>query len=65
MDEWGKVEKASTDIYSKLPDDTKPAFFQLVHHPVSASANAARMVQYILLRCNRIIDRNSSSGTLE
>ncbi|EKM75377.1 hypothetical protein AGABI1DRAFT_132277 [Agaricus bisporus var. burnettii JB137-S8] len=44
MDEWGKVEKASTDIYSKLPDDTKPAFFQLVHHPVSASANAARML---------------------
>lgn len=44
MDEWDTLEKASTSIYSKLPKNTQPAFFQLVHHPVSASANVARLV---------------------
>ncbi|TFK71208.1 hypothetical protein BDN72DRAFT_870059 [Pluteus cervinus] len=41
---WDTLEKASTAIYNKLPSGTKPAFFQLVHHPVLASANVGRML---------------------
>ncbi|KAF5353373.1 hypothetical protein D9756_008047 [Leucocoprinus leucothites] len=44
MQGWDVLEKASTSIYSKLPSATKPSFFQLVHHPVSASANVARLL---------------------
>ena len=42
--EWAKLEVASTTIYSSLPSATKPAFFQLVHHPVIASNNLAKLV---------------------
>lgn len=55
MDEWDQLEKASTAIYSKLPKGTQAAFFQLVHHPVSASANLARLVKCIIC----VIKRNS------
>lgn len=48
LQEWDTLEKASTNIYSALPKDTKPAFFQLVHHPVSASANVARLVSVLI-----------------
>ncbi|KAF9450530.1 glycoside hydrolase family 115 protein [Macrolepiota fuliginosa MF-IS2] len=44
LQEWDTLEKASTSIYSILPASTQPAFFQLVHHPVSASANLARLL---------------------
>ena len=34
---WEALVRASTGIYDKLPETTKPAFFQTVHHPVLAS----------------------------
>ena len=42
--EWAKLEVASTNIYNSLSSATKPAFFQLVHHPVIASNNLAKLV---------------------
>ena len=42
--EWAKLEVASTIIYNSLSSATKPAFFQLVHHPVIASNNLAKLV---------------------
>jgi hypothetical protein len=41
---WNQLQTASTAIYNKLPSATKPAFFQLVHHPVLASANLGNML---------------------
>ncbi|KAI0758973.1 hypothetical protein C8Q74DRAFT_277496 [Fomes fomentarius] len=34
---------ASARIYNKLSDDAKPAFFQLVHHPVQATLTLANL----------------------
>ncbi|KAF7321993.1 GH115-C domain-containing protein [Mycena kentingensis (nom. inval.)] len=41
---WNALQDASTKIYNRLPAATKPAFFQLVHHPVLASANLGNMM---------------------
>ncbi|KAL5525075.1 hypothetical protein ACEPAF_8944 [Sanghuangporus sanghuang] len=35
--DWEALVKTSTSIYDKLPESTKPTFFQTVHHPVLAS----------------------------
>jgi len=40
---WDTLEAASTTIYEALDADHQPSFYQLVHHPVTASANLARM----------------------
>ena len=37
------AKAASTRIYNELPDSAKPAFFQLVHHPVQATFTLANM----------------------
>ncbi|KAI0758924.1 hypothetical protein C8Q74DRAFT_1300824 [Fomes fomentarius] len=37
------LSTSSTRIYNSLPSATKPAFFQLVHHPVQASLTLANM----------------------
>lgn len=44
---WDTLEKTSTDLYSQLSTTTLPSFFQLVHHPVIASANVARLVSVL------------------
>ncbi|KAG6907340.1 hypothetical protein DXG01_009297 [Tephrocybe rancida] len=44
LDGWTTLEQASTKIYNGLSATFKPAFFQLVHHPVTASANLAKML---------------------
>ncbi|KAG6899847.1 hypothetical protein C0993_006270 [Termitomyces sp. T159_Od127] len=44
LDAWATLKNASTNVYNNLSADFKPAFFQLVHHPVIASANLANMV---------------------
>ncbi|KAG6853734.1 hypothetical protein C0991_001868 [Blastosporella zonata] len=44
LDAWTTLEDASTNIYNSLSADYKPAFFQLVQHPVTASANLGRML---------------------
>ncbi|KAK7046476.1 GH115-C domain-containing protein [Favolaschia claudopus] len=41
---WNKLQAASTAIYNKLSSAMKPAFFQLVHHPVLASTNLGNML---------------------
>lgn len=37
------LSTSSTRIYNSLPSATKPAFFELVHHPVQASLTLAKM----------------------
>ncbi|KAI0693088.1 hypothetical protein C8T65DRAFT_668723 [Cerioporus squamosus] len=37
------LNNASTRIYNQLPSDAKPAFFQLVHHPVQATLTLTNM----------------------
>ncbi|KAF8064309.1 hypothetical protein FPV67DRAFT_1672029 [Lyophyllum atratum] len=41
---WATLKDASTKIYNSLSADMKPSFFQLVHHPVLASANVANLL---------------------
>ncbi|KAJ6564988.1 hypothetical protein DFH09DRAFT_1475574 [Mycena vulgaris] len=41
---WTQLQASSTAIYNKLSTAMKPAFFQLVHHPVLASANLGHML---------------------
>ncbi|KAF7369800.1 GH115-C domain-containing protein [Mycena venus] len=36
---WNLLQDTSTTIYNKLPAATRPAYFQLIHHAVLASAN--------------------------
>jgi hypothetical protein len=43
--EWDKLVGISTDIYNSLPDDYRPAYFELIHHPVIASRTT--QVMYI------------------
>ncbi|KAF8586413.1 glycoside hydrolase family 115 protein [Ramaria rubella] len=40
---WNATIASSTAIYNSLPSATKPSFFQLVHHPVLASANLQKL----------------------
>jgi len=44
MANWDATVAASTSIYNSLSSAMKPAFFQLVHHPVLASANVQKML---------------------
>ena len=37
------LSNASTRLYNRLPSDAKPAFFQLVHHPVQATLTLTNM----------------------
>ncbi|KAI0339135.1 hypothetical protein BDW22DRAFT_1336794 [Trametopsis cervina] len=41
--DWKATSDASTAIYNSLSSDKKPAFFELVHHPVLASSTVANM----------------------
>ncbi|KAJ7730249.1 hypothetical protein DFH07DRAFT_174950 [Mycena maculata] len=41
---WNTLQDASTAIYNKLPSGTQPAFYELVHHTVLASANLGNML---------------------
>ncbi|KAF8192809.1 hypothetical protein K438DRAFT_2017963 [Mycena galopus ATCC 62051] len=41
---WNTLQNASTEIYNKLPAATQPAYFQLIHHSVLASANLGNML---------------------
>jgi len=34
----------STEVYNNLPKGTQPAFYQLVHHPIIASANLNKLL---------------------
>ncbi|KAK0189365.1 glycoside hydrolase family 115 protein, partial [Armillaria mellea] len=41
---WDALVGAATRIYDQLSEETKPAFFQLVYHPVVASTNLGKML---------------------
>ncbi|KAJ7071945.1 hypothetical protein C8F01DRAFT_1101940 [Mycena amicta] len=41
---WNALQAASTAIYNRLPSGTQPAYFELVHHAVLASANLGNMI---------------------
>ncbi|KAJ7245615.1 glycoside hydrolase family 115 protein [Mycena haematopus] len=41
---WNQLQTASAAIYNKLSAATKPAFYELVHHTVLASANLGNMM---------------------
>lgn len=40
---WEATVRSSTDLYNSIPKNMKPAFFELVHHPVLASATLQKM----------------------
>ncbi|KAJ7454980.1 hypothetical protein B0H11DRAFT_257884 [Mycena galericulata] len=42
--DWNLLQNTATAIYDKLPNGTQPAFFELVLHPVLASANLGNML---------------------
>ncbi|KAK7447067.1 hypothetical protein VKT23_014279 [Stygiomarasmius scandens] len=44
LNQWDKLLNTSTEMYNKLSKDAQPAFFQLVHHPISASANLNKLL---------------------
>ncbi|KAG7087753.1 hypothetical protein E1B28_013694 [Marasmius oreades] len=46
IEAWDKLVDASTTFYNKLPSETQPSFFQLVHHPVLASSNLGKLYIY-------------------
>ncbi|PIA97916.1 hypothetical protein CB0940_05764 [Cercospora beticola] len=39
LEEWRDAQRQAQAIYDSLSDDAKPAFFELVYHPVTAGAN--------------------------
>ncbi|KAJ3487914.1 hypothetical protein NLI96_g3210 [Meripilus lineatus] len=41
--DWKALSDASTALYNKMSSAMKPAFFQLVHHPIIASYTLANM----------------------
>ena len=41
--QWEALNASSTKIYDSLSEAMKPAFFQLVHHPVQAGATLTAM----------------------
>ncbi|KAI0673152.1 hypothetical protein C8Q78DRAFT_703002 [Trametes maxima] len=43
LEQLQSISKASTRIYDAIPSETKPAFFQLVQHPVQATLTLANM----------------------
>ena len=43
LDEWKTLSDASTKLYNNMTAAKKPAFFQLVQHPVTASSTLAQM----------------------
>ncbi|KAF4586297.1 hypothetical protein EYR38_010572 [Pleurotus pulmonarius] len=44
IDNWTRLRDASTAMYNSLPSAMKPAFFQMVQHPVVASDIVGRML---------------------
>ncbi|KAG6830103.1 hypothetical protein H0H87_009267 [Tephrocybe sp. NHM501043] len=62
--EWGALKAASTKIYDSLSSIYKPAFFQLVQHPVLASANVANLLVTVGLNNLRASQARLSTNIL-
>jgi len=45
--DWIDLEASSTKIYNSLPSSVKPAYYQLVHYPLIASANIGKLVSLL------------------
>ncbi|KAJ2936125.1 hypothetical protein H1R20_g971, partial [Candolleomyces eurysporus] len=61
---WSTLLDASTRIYNSLPQNFKPAYFQLVHHPVLASNNLANMYVSAGLNSMRAVQARLSANSL-
>ncbi|KAG2005716.1 hypothetical protein CC2G_002098 [Coprinopsis cinerea AmutBmut pab1-1] len=60
---WDNLVSASTRIYNRLSNAFKPAYFQLVHHPVIASANLGHMLINVGLNNLRASQASQSANT--
>lgn len=65
LDQWETLVAVSTELYDRVSDDAKPAFFQLVHHPVQASANLYKMVISAGINNLRVRQARLSANALE
>ncbi|KAG6856193.1 hypothetical protein H0H87_006733 [Tephrocybe sp. NHM501043] len=62
--DWDTLKAASTKIYNSLSSSYKPAFFQLVQHPVLASANVANLLVTVGLNNLRASQARLSTNDL-
>ncbi|KAG6914160.1 hypothetical protein DXG01_002012, partial [Tephrocybe rancida] len=62
--DWATIKAASTKIYNSLSSSYKPAFFQLVHHPILASSNVANLLVTIGLNNLRASQARLSTNDL-
>ncbi|TEB33738.1 hypothetical protein FA13DRAFT_1753937 [Coprinellus micaceus] len=62
--DWNTLQAASTKIYNSLSQSYKPAYFQLVHHPIIASANLATMYVSAGLNAMRAVQARLSANDL-
>lgn len=46
IDSYNEIAQASSGIYQRIPAHLRPAYFQLVHYPVAASAAMNRKILY-------------------
>jgi len=44
VNQWDKLVNISTELFNQLSQDAQPAFYQLVHHPIIASANLNKLL---------------------
>ncbi|KAG6864856.1 hypothetical protein C0991_006757 [Blastosporella zonata] len=62
--DWANLAAASTNIYNSLSAAYKPAFFQLIQHPVLASANVANLLVTVGLNNLRASQARLSTNEL-
>jgi len=61
VDDYTTLAKASSEIYSKLPEKYKAAYFELVEYPVQASQNLYSM--YLSQALNKLHAKQGYIGT--
>jgi hypothetical protein len=58
---WGDLERRAAAVASRLPRDQQDAYFQLVQHPILASANLSRL--YVTVARNRLYAEQGRAST--
>lgn len=61
LEEYSELLAKSKNIYDKLPESHKSAFYQLVHFPIEISANLNEM--YVAANKNKIYGNQSRAST--
>lgn len=59
--EWDELERTALEIEQKLPKEDRDAYFQLVLHPIQASANLTRL--YVAVAKNRLYAKQGRTST--